>query len=168
MATTEMTRPFTPRDALGLLAAIGICQGAGGLGAIFTAESVRTWYPTIRKPGFTPPSGVFGPVWTLLFLMMGVALFLVARGRPVEGRVRGAVAAFTAQLALNVLWSALFFGRRSPGAGMLEIPTLWAAILVTILLFRPISRPAAALLVPYLLWVSYAAALNFSIWRLNS
>ncbi len=105
---------------------------------------------------------------TILYLPMGIALFLIWRGRPVEGRVRTAVALFFAQLALNVAWSGLFFRLRSPASALVEILLLWAAILLTILEFGRISRTAALLLTPYLLWVSFATVLNYSIWRLNA
>jgi tryptophan-rich sensory protein len=167
MALTTTGSRDTVREALQLVAAVGLCEAAGGAAGALTAESVSTWYPTLRKPSYTPPGWVFGPVWTLLYLLMGVALFLVWRGRATDGRVRGALGVFALQLALNVIWSLLFFRLRSPGSALVEILALWAAILLTVLAFGRVSRTAALLLVPYLLWVSFAAVLNLSIWRLN-
>lgn len=152
-----------------LLAAIVVCQGAGILGSLATVPNIDTWYRTLEKPGFTPPDGVFGPVWTTLYLMMGLALYRVwnRREETEGGLFRQAMAAFFVQLALNALWSILFFGLHSPWLGLIDIGLLWLAIIVTIRLFAAIDRPAAWLLVPYLLWVSYAAVLNAAIWRMN-
>ena len=143
-------------------------QLAGIIGALFTARSVQTWYTTLQKPSFNPPSWLFGPVWTVLYLLMGIAAYLVwAKGWTVPG-VKTALFVFALQLVLNSLWSILFFGVRQPGWAFMEIVVLWAAIVVTIVLFWKISRTAAFLLVPYILWVSFAAVLNYSLWRLNS
>ena len=150
-----------------LAVSIGVCLGAGALGSVFTALSVESWYRAIDKPAFTPPSWVFGPVWTLLYILMGIALFLVWRQGTDTPGVRTALTVFVIQLALNTLWSLLFFGLRRPLLGLIDIALLWAAILVTMVRFHPLSRTAAWLLAPYLAWVSYATALNFAIWRLN-
>ena len=150
-----------------LIGSIVLCQAAGIIGGIFTAQSVRTWYAELAKPVFSPPNWVFGPVWITLYLMMGVALYLVWQR---TGSIKGAPLPFSVfflQLLLNALWSFVFFGLRSPFWGFIEITVLWASIVTTIWLFRKASVPAALLLVPYLLWVSFAAVLNFSIWRLN-
>lgn len=157
----------TLRMTLGLIGFVVLCLAAGGIGSIFTAQSVGDWYVALRKPSFNPPSWVFGPVWTALYIAMGVAAWLVWRRQGAPG-VWTALAVFGVQLALNVLWSYLFFGLRLPGVAFAEILVLWAAILATILLFRPISPLAAWLLVPYLAWVSFASLLNFSLWRLNA
>lgn len=148
-----------------LILFLAVCLGAGGLGSFFTASSVRDWYPRLRKPRGTPPSWLFGPLWTALYVLMAVSAWLVWR----EYRA-GALAAllvFFAQLALNVAWSGIFFGSRMPGVAFLEIVLLWLAIAFTMLIFYWLRPPAALLLVPYLLWVSYAAYLNLAIWRLN-
>lgn len=156
------------RSSLGkLLAAIAVSELAGVLGSIFTASSVREWYVTLTKAPLTPPSWVFGPVWTTLFALMGIAAFLVWQQGLKRNDVRVALRLFIGQLALNLLWSILFFGARSPGAALIEIIVLWMAILATILAFKNISKPAAWLLVPYLLWVTFATYLNASIWILN-
>ncbi len=142
------------------------CIAISGLGALFTAGSVQQWYPALQKPVWTPPSWLFGPVWTILYLMMAVAAWLVWRRRK-SVHVKGALGLFFIQLAINAAWSPLFFGLQNPLAGLLNIALLWAAILATLIAFRRISSTAAALLVPYWLWVSYASALNFAIWNLN-
>ncbi len=155
------------RSMLGLLISVAVCFGAGLAGSVFTARSVGEWYVTLAKPAWTPPSSVFGPVWSLLYLLMAVAAWLVWR--------RGGVAAhpvaltlFACQLALNAGWSFLFFGLRLPGAAFVEIVVLWALILATLVAFWRAAPVAGLLLVPYLLWVSFASALNLAIWRLNS
>jgi tryptophan-rich sensory protein len=153
------------KHAAGLIVFFAICLAAGGLGSFFTANSVRDWYPRLRKPPGTPPSWVFGPVWTLLYVLMAISAWLVWREFG-----RGAVPAlliFFAQLALNVAWSGIFFGSRMPGVALFEIAILWLAIVSTILIFYSLLPLAAFLLVPYLLWVSYAAYLNLGIWRMN-
>ncbi|WP_435180046.1 TspO/MBR family protein [Halorussus sp. AFM4] len=154
-------------DWLALLASIAVCQLAGVVPSLLTADEVATWYPTLAKPGFTPPSWVFGPVWTTLYLLMGVALYLVWRsGR--NRRRRIALAAFGAQLALNAAWTLVFFGSRAILGGLVVIAALLAVILATVAAFARVDRRAAALLVPYLLWVGFATALNYRIWRLNA
>lgn len=152
---------------LRLAFAVLLCQGVGGLGALFTASSVRTWYPQLAKPAFTPPGWIFGVVWPVLYCLMGVAWFLVWQGGWERREVRQATAAFFVQLALNLAWSLLFFGLRSPLLGLLEMLALGAAIGATMALFSRVSRVAAWLLVPYLAWVGFALLLNYSIWRLN-
>ena len=150
-----------------LILCIVACQGAGLLGSIFTNMSVFTWYPTLAKPWFTPPPGVIPAVWTVLFTLMGVSLFLAWRAGLTSPEFRGAAYAFAAQLVFNILWSAAFFGLQSPKAGLAVIAMLWILILLTIYRFYPLSREAALLLVPYIAWVSFAAILNYSILQLN-
>ncbi|MBI3036152.1 tryptophan-rich sensory protein [Candidatus Woesearchaeota archaeon] len=152
-----------------LVASIALCQLAGIIGSVFTASSVSTWYATLQKPSFNPPGWVFGPVWTLLYLLMGISFYLIWN-KSDNFRKKGAkvaASAFGIQLALNVLWSLLFFGLKSPIAAFVCIVALWLAVLVTIMKFNRISKAAAMLLMPYLLWVSFAALLNFSIVLLN-
>lgn len=150
-----------------LILSVVICLGAGAIGSLFTASSIPTWYTTIEKPFFNPPNWIFGPVWTLLFIMMGVALFLVWNKGWQNKKVKIAMLIFGIQFLLNILWSILFFGFLSPFYAFVEIIFLWLAILVTIIYFYQISRPASWLLVPYIFWVSFASVLNFFIWRLN-
>jgi tryptophan-rich sensory protein len=156
------------RDLGKLVLAVAVCLLAGYAGSIFTTSSVSTWYPTLNKPAFTPPSSVFAPVWTALYLMMGVAAYLVWRRGLANETVKGALLIFVMQLALNVLWSLLFFGLQSPSLGLLAILALWMAILLTGLWFARIAPAAALLLVPYFLWVTFASVLNFSIWQMNA
>lgn len=154
-------------DIARLVLCIVACQGAGLLGSIFTNMSVYSWYPALVKPWFTPPDGVIPAVWTLLFTLMGVSFFLAWRAGLTLPQFRGAAYAFVAQFAFNILWSAAFFGLRSPLAGLVVIALLWILILLTIYRFYPLSKEAALLLVPYLAWVSFAALLNYSILVLN-
>jgi len=160
---------MSKRDLLGLLGFIVLCFAAAGLGGYWTAPSVSPggWYCQIAKPSWTPPSWLFGPVWTALYLAMAVAGWLVWR-RGGWAAHRGALVLFLVQLTLNAIWSGLFFGLHSPGLAMIEILLLWTAILLTALAFFRVSRLAGWLLVPYLLWVSFASVLNFAVWRLNS
>ncbi len=153
-------------DVLKLAASILLCQVAGFLGSLFTTPAIPTWYQTLKKPPFTPPNWIFSPVWISLFVMMGISLFLVWR-RQGQPYVKTALILFFAQLILNILWSIAFFGLKSPLLGLIDIVLLWFAILITILIFFKVSRWAGGLLLPYLLWVSFAALLNFSLWTLN-
>lgn len=156
-----------PKELSKLVLCIIICQAAGVIGSVFTSSSVSTWYPTLIKPSFTPPGWVIGLVWTVLFTLIGISLFVVWQKGLNLPDVRKAVYIFSAQLGVNVLWSWAFFGLHSPLAGLEVIAVLWILIILTIIKFWPISRRAALLLVPYILWVSFAAFLNFTIWRLN-
>jgi len=148
-----------------LILFLAICLGAGGLGSFFTSNSVRNWYPRLTKPRGTPPSWVFGPVWTTLYILMAISAWLVWRN--FGWGARPALLIFCAQLCLNVAWSAIFFGSRLPGAAFAEILVLWLAIAFNIFVFYLLLPAAAWLLAPYLVWVSYAAYLNGAIWRLN-
>lgn len=154
------------RDLAALAVCVLICFAAAGIGSLWTSASVGTWYQQIERPSWTPPDSLFGPVWTALYLMMAFALWLVWRERGVRG-APGAMAAFAAQLVLNTAWSGIFFGLRMPALAFAELLLLWLAIAVTIVLFWRVRPLAAALLVPYIAWVSFAGALNFAIWRLN-
>lgn len=151
-------------DLVALAVAVAICFGAAAVGGYATTRSLRDWYVALPKPSWNPPNWVFGPVWTVLYLAMAVAAWLVWRARD-ERDVAPALAWFAVQLALNVAWSVAFFGLRAPQAGLAVIIGLWLAILGTIVAFAPISTPAAAILVPYLLWVTFATALNGAIVR---
>jgi translocator protein len=155
-------------DMKKLFISILICLFAGFIGSFFTSSAIPTWYATLQKPSFSPPNWVFFPVWTSLFIMMGISLFLVWQKGWEDKKVKTALYIFAGQLVLNILWSVAFFGLRSPLLGLVEIIILWIAILATILSFMKVSRTAAYLLIPYILWVSFAAILNFSIWALNS
>jgi tryptophan-rich sensory protein len=138
------------------------------IGGIATSSSVSTWYPTLNKPAWNPPAWVFGPVWTLLYLMMGLASWLVWQKRADnEIQVRRALGWYGLQLSLNLAWSVIFFGLRQVGLALIEIVALWSVLLITIVNFGRIRRDAAGLLLPYLLWTTFATALNAAIWWLN-
>lgn len=137
------------------------------MGGLFSVENVRVWYPTLLKPSFTPPGWVFGPVWVMLYLMMGLAFFLVLVSGGNREKVRPAAILFCVHLLVNALWSAFFFGLRSPFLAFLDIIILWSMITVLVPVFWSISRLAGVLMIPYWLWVSFAGALNYAIWRMN-
>lgn len=158
---------FGMRDIVMLVACVIICQLAGVIGSVFTLSSIPTWYASLDKPFFSPPNWVFGPVWISLYTLMGISLYLVWRKGLAEKKAKNAVLIFLAQLALNGLWSIAFFGIRSPLGGLIVITLLWFVIVLTIIRFSRISKSAATLLIPYVLWVSFAAALNLSILVLN-
>lgn len=139
---------------------------AAAIGGTATARNVRDWYPILEKPSWNPSSSVFGPVWTMLYAMMGVADYIVATQSQDED-ARFARQVYRIQLVLNAKWSVLFFGLRRPGMALVEIVFLWTAIMMTIVAFWRISRVAALLLVPYLLWTTFATALNAAIWYRN-
>jgi tryptophan-rich sensory protein len=139
----------------------------GGISGIATAKGVQDWYPSLVKPPFNPPAWVFGPVWTLLYLLMGIAAFLVWHKGPDKDLVKAGLLLFTIQLALNGLWSVFFFGMRLPGVAFAEIILLWGSIAVTAFFFWRSVPGAGLLLLPYLAWVTFAAVLNGSIWILN-
>lgn len=155
-----------------LIIAVIVSEAAGIIGSVFTAPSIGSWYATLAKPEFSPPNWVFGPVWTALYFLMGVAAFLVwsSYAKASEDKKKGikiALALFGIQLVLNALWSIIFFGLHSPFWSFVEIIILWLAIIWTIFAFYKISRPAAYLLLPYIFWVSFASVLNYFIWYLN-
>lgn len=155
------------RDWFKLGAAVLVSELAGIIGTFFTTPAIPTWYADLVKPSWNPPSWVFGPVWTTLFALMGIAAFLVWRKGLQRRDVRIALGVFAVQLVLNTCWSILFFGLRNPGAAFAKIIALWLAILATIVTFFRISKTAAWLLLPYIAWVSFAAYLNYTIWMLN-
>jgi benzodiazapine receptor len=151
------------RDVLGLAAFVVLCFGVSVLGGRATVSGLAEWYPALRKPSWTPPRWVFGPAWTLLYPIIAVAGWMAWR----EGRARLGPLLFLLQLALNAAWPWVFFAQRRPDRALVCIAALWVAILGTALAFWRSSRWAAVLLVPYLAWVGFAAALNYAIWRLN-
>lgn len=161
------------RNLIHLTAAIAVSELAGIIGAVFTAPSIPTWYAELVKPALNPPAWVFGPVWTTLYALMGISLFLIwsSYAKASEGlektEITRASWVFFIQLALNTLWSIFFFRLQSPALALLDVILLWLAILATMILFYRISKTASSLLLPYLLWVSFAGYLNYSIWMLN-
>ena len=156
------------RAVVKLVLFVAFCEMAGVVGAVFTISSIPTWYAGIRKPDIAPPNWVFAPVWTTLYGLMGVSLFLVWSETFGKGFGRSAIAVFFMQLVLNVLWSYLFFGLQSPFLGVVEITILWFTITATVAFFFRISRTAGVILLPYLGWVSLAAHLNYMIFILNT
>ena len=150
-----------------LLICVGAVLAASSIGSFATVRAIPTWYKGLTKPSFNPPNWLFGPAWTVLYLLMAVAAWLVWKQGLGAPGVKLALAVFLVQLILNALWSVLFFGLRSPLAGLIGISGLWLAILATIILFFRVSTPAGVLLLPYIAWVSFAAILNAAILRLN-
>lgn len=155
------------RDIVEAVVAVLICQGAGLIGSVATFPSIPTWYASLEKPFFNPPNWLFGPVWTTLYTLMGISAFLVWRKGIRDRQVKAALGIFVAQLILNSLWSIVFFGLHSLLGGLIVILPLWVAILLSIVTFYRISKTAGVLLIPYILWVSFATLLNFSLWQLN-
>lgn len=149
-----------------LIAIIG-CELVGIIGSVFTISAIPTWYVTLNKPFFSPPNWLFGPVWTLLYLLMGISFYLLWQNGWKSKKVKEARNYFLAQLFLNFIWTPIFFGLKSPGLALVVIVAMWIFIVMTIEKLKPISKPAAYLLVPYLLWVSFATALNAAIVILN-
>ncbi|MFH2020421.1 MAG: DUF1295 domain-containing protein [archaeon] len=147
----------------GLWLSILLCLSAGFFGSFFTFTSIGSWYSTLNKPFFNPPNWLFGPVWTTLYILIGISLYIAIK----NGADKKAIIVFGVQLALNTLWSILFFGLRNPLVAFIEIIILWITILINIILFKKFSKSAAYFLIPYLLWVSFAAVLNFFIVALN-
>ena len=139
----------------------------GAIAGFFTGESVNSWYVNVNKPSFNPPSWLFAPVWTALYLMMGIAFYLVWKAAATDALKKQAMTFYAVQLFLNFIWSFIFFYLQQPGWAMVDIVLMWIMILFTIIWFGKISPVAAWLLVPYICWVSFAALLNYSIWKLN-
>jgi len=152
---------------LKLLACIGVSLTAGIIGSFFTSSAIPLWYNLLLKPAFNPPSWVFGPVWTILYILMGTAAYMIWQKDLGRKEVRFALWIFAFQLVLNTLWSIIFFGLKSPALALIEIVTLWLSITYMMILFYKISRPASLLIIPYVLWVSFAIYLNYSIWFMN-
>ena len=150
-----------------LLISIFVAELIGIIGSLFTVDAISTWYVTLNRPSFSPPNWVFGPVWTTLYLLMGISAFLIWQKGLDRKDVRSALWIYRLQLLLNLGWSIIFFGLHNPGGAFLEIILLWIMIAVNIIVFYKISKAAAYLLVPYILWVTFAAFLNYSIWALN-
>ena len=151
---------------IGLMIWLAVVFAAAGIGSIFTRKGLSQWYAALKKPSFNPPAWLFGPVWTMLYILMAVAAWLVWRDKGLHAAA-APLALFAAQLALNAAWPAIFFGLKLPGAAFVELVILWCAILATAVAFARVSPVAGALMAPYELWVSFAAILNFTIWRLN-
>ena len=154
------------REALKLLFAVVVCEAVGGLGSYFTVGAIPGWYATLVKPAFSPPNWVFGPVWTTLYALMGLAAYLVWRRHHGAHRTH-ALRLFALQLLLNGIWTPVFFGLRSTGGGLIVIIALLIAIIATTVSFWRLRPAAGILLLPYLAWVAFATVLNASLWYLN-
>lgn len=163
MTTTQSSHPSVGRSIIALIGWLVLCFAAAGTAVFVSTDS---WYAALHKPSWNPPAWLFGPAWTLLYITMAVAAWLVWRegGWKAQGRTLGL---FLLQWLLNALWTPLFFGLHRPGLAFAEIILLWLAIAATLVSFWRVRQVAGVLLVPYLAWVSFAAALNFTIWRLN-
>jgi len=161
-------RPMAPLTSpIMLLVFVVVCLAAGRLGAALTEPALETWYRGLAKPGWTPPDVVFPVAWSLLFLAMGIAAWLVWKAAE-RGEARLPLTLFFGQLAINVAWSFSFFGQRNPFLGLVCWAALFVAVVLTTIAFSRVSRPAGWLFLPYLLWLGFAGALNFAIWRLNA
>jgi len=150
-----------------LIFSILICEIAGILGSIFTVNSINSWYQFLNKPVFNPPSWIFGPVWTLLYLMMGVSFYIIWNKESEKVKYTKEKIIFAIQLVLNIAWSILFFGFQSPVLALIEIVFLWIAIWINIFFFYKISKTSGLLLIPYVFWVSFATVLNYYLYILN-
>ena len=146
---------------------IALPLAVGAVSGFFTTASVNGWYAGVIKPSFNPPNWLFAPVWTSLYILMGIACFLIWNSQSETKQKQVALRYYGIQLGLNFLWSFIFFYAQQPGWAFIEIILMWIMILLTILSFRKISTVAAWLLVPYICWVSFASVLNFAIWYLN-
>ena len=162
-----MRKRFSSSDWFKLVIAVVVAEFAGIIGSVFTISAIPTWYAMLAKPALNPPSWIFGPVWTMLYILMGIAAFLVWRKGWNSKGVKTALSLFGLQLVLNALWSIIFFGLHNPAWALVDIIAMWIVIVATIAVFARISRSAAWLLAPYIAWVSFALYLNYAIWRLN-
>jgi translocator protein len=151
-------------EIISLILLLVLCIGGGAVSGLISQPG--EWYAQLTKPDWSPPGWLFGPVWAALYAMMAIAAWLIWRKRN-EKSVALPLAIFAVQLALNFAWSPLFFGMQRPDLAFIDIMLLLIAIVATFILFAPVSRTAAILLVPYLAWVSFASVLNFAMWRLN-
>lgn len=155
------------KDAIKLVFVVLVSELAGIIGSVFTYPSIQTWYAYLIKPSQNPPSWIFAPVWTILFMLMGISAFIIWKKGLGRKDVKIALSIFIVQLILNTFWSVIFFGEHNPGLAFVEITVLWLAIIAMIVSFAKISKTAAWLLLPYILWVTFAGFLNYSLWQLN-
>lgn len=156
------------KNALRLIASILICQLAGIVGSFFTVKEIDSWYAALEKPSFSPPNWLFGPAWITLYTLMGIALFLVWKNKVINRKTKKqAIMLFVIHLLVNAVWSIIFFRFHSPFYALLNIVVLLLLIIIVMAKFYRISKTAGYLLIPYLLWVSFATLLNFAIWQLN-
>ena len=169
MENSESLKPTQKiNPVLKLIISIAVPLAVGAIGGYFTSSSVDDWFTTLSKPPFNPPGWVFMPVWTTLYILMGIAFFLIWNSNAAQEKKNTAYKYYWLQLFFNFLWSMIFFYFKQPGYALIDIAVLLIMIAVTIFNFRKISKTAGWMLVPYLCWVAFATALNFEIWRLNS
>ncbi|MFA5104518.1 MAG: TspO/MBR family protein [Candidatus Margulisiibacteriota bacterium] len=155
------------KDVVGISVAALICLLAGVIGSVFTYPAIPVWYAALNKPFFNPPNWIFGPVWTALYIMMGASVYLIWNKRKEGIEATKGLVVFAGQLFLNIIWSVVFFGYKDLFFGLLIIIFLWALILICMVQFGKLSRNAMLLLVPYIVWVSFAAILNAAFWLMN-
>jgi benzodiazapine receptor len=155
------------KDFPKLIISVVGCELVGFSGTPFTISAIPTWYSALNKPFFAPPNWIFGPVWTLLYFLMGIAFYLIWKQGWQKRKVKTAGMFFLAQIGLNFIWTPIFFGLRAPLLGLIIITALWLLIVMTMQQFFPLSKVACYLLIPYLLWVSFATLLNAAIVVLN-
>jgi tryptophan-rich sensory protein len=155
-----------PRRLVSLIVILAVTALAGALASVTTLPQIPGWYAGLAKPAWTPPNAVFAPAWTALYLMMSIAAWLAWHARD-RRRARAAIGLYLVQLVLNAAWSVLFFGMHLVTAALVDIALLWLLILATTAAFNRVSRTAPLLMVPYILWVAYAASLNAGIWWLE-
>lgn len=156
-----------PKNIYKLVASIAICQGAGLIGSFFTISSINSWYNLLNQPSFRPPNWLFGPVWTTLYTLMGISVYWIWMKGTKKKTVRNAITLFLVHIVLNTSWSIVFFGLHNIGLALVNIVALLIMINVMMIKFYKIDRNASYILIPYILWVSFATALNYSIWMLN-
>lgn len=154
-------------DGIKLVVSILACFAAAGIGSLFTFKAIPNWYAGLKKPPYTPPNRAFGPVWTILYILMAISVFLVWQKGLAANEALLAFVLFWIQLAVNAVWSIVFFGMKSKGGGVITIIVLWLLILATMIASFRVSGWAGALLIPYILWVSIASYLNIGVWLLN-
>lgn len=157
---------MTKSDRIKLLVSLLFTVGVGSLGGVFTVAEIPTWYASLNKPSFNPPNAIFAPMWTTIYILMGISFYLIWKLPASQEKTKGIILFFI-QFTLNFFWSFIFFNQHQIDAAMIEILIMWLFILLTIIQFRKMSKLAAWLLVPYILWVSFASLLNLNIWMLN-
>ena len=150
-----------------LIISLALPQLAGTVGSFFTTPAISTWYTTLQRPSFSPPNWLFGPVWIMLYILMGISVYLIWQKVEQNKIARGALWLFWIHLFFNAIWSVIFFGLQNPGLAFINIIIIWLLIIALMIKFWKISRWASYLLIPYLLWVSFASVLNYFIWYLN-
>lgn len=165
--TTQSVDPGARKGLISAIISIAIALAIGAIGGLATASTVDTWYAGLKKPAFNPPNAVFGPVWTILYVLMALAAWRVWRADLASDRRRRALVLYAVQLALNLAWSLIFFGLRQPALALADVGLLLAAVLATAAAFWRIDRPAGLMMIPYAAWVAFASVLNLEIWRLN-